>query len=902
MILTKRGSTVADTIQPDFLNQINNAAQGDATPATPASATPVPAVPMAPMPTDTSSVPQDNSPSTNIVQPDASTAVQPDKVTIDALPSKQPVLYDTQTRQPVKVPFSDVQAGIKSGAYSYKLGTKVNVVDPQGKSFNIDSSELHEALNQGFNIESPVQQAVREYVSDNKGLPGAAKVFLNQFANQASFGVTGVIQDHTSDDFERAKDQALKNDHQIANILGGVAGFGASLPLGAPLFKGATLAGDAAANAIANGLAKAGIKSGGESIAQNIVSKIAQSAGNLGVQGAVISAPAAITEATLGDPESAAESLLLGAGIGMGVGGLAHVLTSGASTIGKAINVDKLIGIADDLAENAAIRTIGFKKGDIERLAQQNSEYGGSRLNEIAKDLMDQGIVKSGKSLDDIANGIQAKKAEVGQALDDTINKLDMQMSVDPHLQQYAFNPTQVADVMQQKLIDPISQYATRSGEVKAAQDVIDSLKSLGNQPMSFADAIAKKNDIFGDLTANYKKLQPTEKDLIERKAYGIYVDAVENSAQKTFEAMGDQQGLASYIKNKNMMRNFIDLDKATASKQASELANRQFGLTDFLTLSGLLHVVDQIGPTALLGLAAKKIADKYGNAAVADYLPKITAIFKNSPQTANAGVLAAEQANRAVGLKLDKIKNFFTNNGQTTPTQMATSALSAFAGEQDRKMPSAEKLNKLNDILSNHLGNLQGSIDKISNITAPFAALGAPNIANAYQQKISSATQYLNSIIPKPLTPPNPFLKQDFKPSDSDIAKFERKLEVVHNPFVVLDKLKNGTLTSDEVEALQAVYPKIHQGIVDRITKEAMSPDSPPISYQQRLKLSLLFNTTLDPSLQQQNIAGLQATYGNQAQAASQSPSNQPLKVGQAKAIAKMPENYQTEIQKLMA
>src|SRR4051812_29709366 len=93
---------------------------------------------------------------------------------------KQPVIYDTQTRKPATLAPDELDNAIKSGAYSYKKGTKVNVLDDSGSSFSIDASELPSALNSGYKIETPTQQGVREYVNENKGLTGTAKVFLGQ--------------------------------------------------------------------------------------------------------------------------------------------------------------------------------------------------------------------------------------------------------------------------------------------------------------------------------------------------------------------------------------------------------------------------------------------------------------------------------------------------------------------------------------------------------------------------------------------------------------------------------------------------------------------------------------------------------------------------------------------------
>lgn len=294
-------------------------------------------------------------------------------------------LYNTQTRLPEELPPDKLVQALANGTHSYKADDRITVTGQDGSVRNVSGSELIDAMRQGFMPETPRQAAVREYVDENKGIGGAAKVALGQFADEALFSVPETIFDLTADPLEVAKKEALKKEHALTNALAGVAGFGASLFYGGPVFKAATTAGrfaertalgigeeailrtaaeregtalgeafatrEAAANlpkgiltgtageqafqkmssqAVANfeqqalkeRLVAAGFPaSQADYAAAGLIRRTAAAAANMGVQAGVIAAPKTITEALLGDPEKAAEHLLYTVGAGAALGG-----------------------------------------------------------------------------------------------------------------------------------------------------------------------------------------------------------------------------------------------------------------------------------------------------------------------------------------------------------------------------------------------------------------------------------------------------------------------------------------------------------------------------------------------------------------------------------------------------
>lgn len=233
-------------------------------------------------------------------------------------------LYNTKTGRAEKLPADQIESAILSGSHAYKKGDRVDVVK-DGQSYNVDSSELGLVLQDGYRLERPQEKAVRDYVKENSGIKGVAKTFTAQMVDEALMGVPEMIYDHNADPLDVAKKEALKRENAIANTLGGGIGFVGSLLYGGPVGKAAVASeklGVKASEIFAKRLAGLGVGRGSESVAKDILARSATNAVKLGVEGGANVAPVAITEAALGDPDQAAETVMAGMGVG-GVLGIA---------------------------------------------------------------------------------------------------------------------------------------------------------------------------------------------------------------------------------------------------------------------------------------------------------------------------------------------------------------------------------------------------------------------------------------------------------------------------------------------------------------------------------------------------------------------------------------------------
>ena len=107
--------------------------------------------------------------------------------------------------------FYDIDNAIRSGNYKYPDSATINVKDPNGTDiYQAKGSQLQDLLNNGYRTENPLETAKREYLEDNSGLKGTAKVAIGQFANQLAFGVPEMIYDKVADPWDVDKINCLK--------------------------------------------------------------------------------------------------------------------------------------------------------------------------------------------------------------------------------------------------------------------------------------------------------------------------------------------------------------------------------------------------------------------------------------------------------------------------------------------------------------------------------------------------------------------------------------------------------------------------------------------------------------------------------------------------------------------
>ena len=757
------------------------------------------------------------------------------------------VLFNTQTRQPETLPFEQIPGAIESGTHAFKSDAQVDVLDPKGQSYSLPATQLGDALKQGYKLESPQQIGVRQYVKDNQGLKGDVKIGLQSLGDELAFGVPQIIREHNQDPFEAAKEQALRDDHQGANVAGSVGGFAGSLFVGGPLFKGAAKAGRIAEGLVAKELAARGIERGAESMAKDIGARMATSAAKLGVEGAVVSAPRALTETALGDPQAAAESVMMGGLIG-------SMLGVGAAGFGKALAplAEKALakgeldsaaerGFLDQFKAERASKVLGYTQAERNKVGEEAANnigeyFLGRRTNDGEK------IIGSLDSRDKILEKLQKFKGEANSELDDIYKKLDdvpgEKVQVDGVINNLK---EQIGTKFQGKLAAP---------ERKILENImsdLDMVRTSGENKMlsiPFQDAREFLNKVGSFAFPKGKILDPSPRQLVSREAYFLIRDKIDEAAGRQAQTLGDSKLVDAFETRRKDVAYSLKAEQTLSKQIRKETGNKMFGLTDTITGIGLGSGIGAI--PAALGVAGKKLVEKYGNQVLANLDSSGPEFVRNYMQT--------------VGKRLDKIPQALDRMGSGTSSDIKAAGLQRILNMRPDEKP--KEIKKLKERATFYASNPSALIEDLSHHTSPIANGGAPQTADQLSQRVPQVLSYIQSIMPKPMTAPNPFLpEREFKASDQEMAKFERQLGVIYNPFSVIDDLQKGSLTKDQMDTLKNVYPVIYKNMQLRVQGH-MIDKRPNLNFQSRLKLSLLMGFNVDSSVAPQFLSSLQDNY----------------------------------------
>lgn len=223
-------------------------------------------------------------------------------------------------------------------------------------------------------------------------------------------------------------------------------------------------------------------------------------------------------------------------------------------------------------------------------------------------------------------------------------------------------------------------------------------------------------------------------------------------------------------------------------------------------------------------------------------------------------GLQATLKASNFAEKQLSQIPDILSNLSSSSFGKAANSAPVVF-GEGIKDLSNAkddyEKFSKLGDKLAQD----QASGNHITTIGNNSSLLSHnPDIQQAYQETSLNAVNYLNTIIPKNQNAPQMFSKNDtWKPTSGQLQQFKNQVDLISNPYTILDKLRNGTVTSQDVTTLKAVYPAIYSKIQSEILKHGTDPKYSNLSFAAKNKINLLIGAN---GMSATNINALQNSF----------------------------------------
>lgn len=111
-------------------------------------------------------------------------------------------------------------------------------------------------------------------------------------------------------------------------------------------------------------------------------------------------------------------------------------------------------------------------------------------------------------------------------------------------------------------------------------------------------------------------------------------------------------------------------------------------------------------------------------------------------------------------------------------------------------------------------------------------------------------------------------------KGSATEQARFAEAVQVANNPLTVVDDLRRGRVSREQVEALRGMYPQLYQQMRREIASQAVEM-RPQLSTQQQIAISVLFDVPVSALMQPKVIASFLVTH---AQAPAPVESGRPM------------------------
>jgi hypothetical protein len=117
--------------------------------------------------------------------------------------------------------------------------------------------------------------------------------------------------------------------------------------------------------------------------------------------------------------------------------------------------------------------------------------------------------------------------------------------------------------------------------------------------------------------------------------------------------------------------------------------------------------------------------------------------------------------------------------------------------------------------------------------------------------------------------------------------------------PSALLDDLRDGTITGEQVAAVRELHPHVYQQIVDELT-DRLSSLSEDLPYDERVRLTVLFDVPIEPSASPEAMATWQETHAATRAAKAEAQQQRPPTAATARSTEHVAEASMTPTQRL--
>lgn len=648
-------------------------------------------------------------------------------------------------------------------------------------------------------------KSVADYVEENKGLKGTAKVGLGQFVDEALFGVPEIIAENTETAEEKAKRKAIKSEHGIANTIGGIGGFAASTLVGGPLAKTATTVGKAASRVAGGAI--------GDLVSNRLIRTAAEKGIQYGTEGAIFTAPTALAEAVTGNPEQAVERIIAG---GLGNALLGPVLEQGGRLIRQTVG-KKLSNIQESLGETA--EKFAAKEYGLERATSK--KLGPTKIKKIGRQLLDAGEVKVGKNTETMISENQLLQNKLASERDILYNLIDAEKAS-------TFQPEKLINKIEESLGKFNRESPLLRPEANKLNDILEAIAQRRPNDKGYISLKEAQNLVEELGNINWDATSTKKSHQIAKRAYGMAREELNNVVNKVFkEYKPELVGKVNTLNQK--MATAFDTAKLLKNKYARETGNKFYSLTDTIAGAG---AVASGSPQGLAFLGAKKLFDNYGNPSIALLADSASKMIQNL------------QKSEVLSSKLPNLMG-------TVTTRLRPTTINKLAGLNIEQIQNIEQ----------ELTQIEQNPEQFTDLILPETEVLTqidPKAASLMNQKLVEVSQYIKNALPKNPNPVStPFRKVPWKPTSLEVSKFNRISRAALNPMSVIENLADGFLSHDEIKTVKDLYPELSKdmdmALMDYLEK------NPNMSYAKKQQIQIFLQTDYLSEYQPKNMQQLQ-------------------------------------------
>ena len=853
-----------------------------------------------------------------------------------------PLLVNNQTGLPESLLHTDAGQAYLSGTHSLLKGQAVHMTAPNGDMMAVDPGDVQGALqDHGYQFASP--EAVKESQLQTKygeGLGNEAASAALGAANTLSFGAATPALQFAGVDPEALEQIPQRNP--ISHIAGSIgsallpieaapsliarAGKGASESLLKALPQATSFAGKLAAKTaagVAGGAVEGALYGAGDALSESTLGnpnytaeRVAAQVGLSGLLGGAIGGALGLGGVALPAAYGKAKEALTDVLEGKGGQAVENAFVKGSAFVsGKSVE-DIRTALANRGFDNNPSTVRKFAE-DLTGSLQSHYEAMESLMSKASSDLRPEESAALVKNMDPAP--IYAKLTKVEENLQEAIQHMESRPELYP-----ARYPSKLKEATAAFTRDIVEGNSSEAG-FKA----LDDLKSNLDKEIKFgkvpSDETMDAKSLFGNLRKGIKESLEDESVFGEAGArQAEYNDSISNllkfqNSRKSTEfqtrfmrrstgpggrptykvdpvrvnrflnQMDDVRGasdstlLDGYL---SQSKEFIDKvekgylnlpNKEFDAQPLKEMLQKTYGVqADFEGHASVKRAFDRLqkgpgsptGATAAVAIA-KTVGVPYSVAAPAVGLYEIL----SNPGAAIQRLAKLEAVVSKVSKTIEsKSKSLF--QAAKPGLERATSGITGAGSAAASRSTFDSRVKEINS----HANNSEALGEKLEKISAGMAD-HAPQTAMALQQTAIRGVQFLQGKVPQaPSTYP---LQATWQPGAADMAKFNRYYQTVEKPLSVLDHIKSNTLTHENMEAIQAVYPQLHQEIQKQVIN-AMADKGNKMPYSTRVQLSLFLGQDLTASTHSASILSNQvALSGGSQQQGMQPPPQKKVPVG---------------------